>query len=164
MIRDVLTKVAAFVDGRSYAGECNQVTLPELNLQTEEFRGGGMDAPVEMDMGMEALRSSLEFLSVPAEVMKLFGKEDVPLTLRGLLKSSNGTKRGATAELRGKFIGQNPNNWQAGQQSNYTATFAATYYKLTIGGEVIHEIDTVRVVRIIDGVDQLADDRRILGL
>lgn len=163
MIRDVLTKVATFVDGRNYAGECNQVTLPELNLQTEEFRAGGMDSPVEMDMGMDAMRASFEYLSVPAEVMKLFGQEDVPVTCRGLLKSHDGSKRGATAELRGKFIGQNPNNWQAGQQSNFTATFAVTYYRLTIGGEVIHEIDTVRVMRIINGVDQLAEDRQFLG-
>lgn len=164
MIRDVLTKVALFADGRSYAGECNQVTLPELNIQTEEFRAGGMDSPVEMDMGMDAMRASFEFLSVPAEIMKLFGREDVPVTCRGLLKSHDGTKRGATAELRGKFIGQNPNNWQAGQQNNYTGTFAVTFYRLTIGGEVIHEIDTVRMVRIIGGIDQLEVDRQALGI
>lgn len=164
MLKDVMRNVAAFVDGRSYAGQCNQVTLPELNIQTEEMRAGGMDAPIEMDMGMEALRASLQFLTVPAEVLKLFGKRDVALTLRGALDSHDGTVRGATAELRGRFVGQNPGDWAAGSQANFTATFAANYYKLSIEGEEIYEIDIERMVRRINGEDQLATIRDKLGI
>jgi P2 family phage contractile tail tube protein len=164
MLKDIMRNVAAFVDGRNYAGQCSQVTLPELNIQTEEFRPGGSDAPMEMDMGMEALRASMQFVSVPAEVMKLLGKDDVNLTVRGAMKSYDGTTKGATAQLRGKFIGQNPGEWQAGSASNFTATFAAHYYKLSIGGEQIHEIDLERMVRIINGVDQLAETRNHLGM
>lgn len=164
MLKDVMRNVAAFVDGRNYAGQCSQVTLPELNIQTEEMRAGGMDAPIEMDMGMEALRASLQFLTVPTEVMKLLGKRDIPLTLRGGLISHDGTIKGATAELRGKFVGQNPGDWQAGSQSNFTATFAAHYYKLTVEGEEVYEIDVERMVRRINGEDQLAELRDRLGI
>lgn len=164
MLKDVLRNVAAFVDGRNYAGQCSQVTLPELTIKTEEFRPGGLDAPIEMDMGMEAMRATLQFLTVPAEVLKLFGKRDVALTLRGALTSFDGTVKGATAELRGRFIGHNPGDWQAGSQTSLTLTFAAHYYKLTIEGEEIHEIDVERQVRIINGEDQLADIRAKLGL
>lgn len=164
MVKDVLRNVAAFVDGRNYAGQCNQVTLPELNIQTEELRGGGLDAPIEMDMGMEALRATLQFQSVPAEVMKLFGQGDVPLTLRGALKSYDGELKGATAELRGRFVGQNPGDWEAGSVASFTATFAAHYYRLSIEGEDIHEIDVERMVRIVNGEDQLEGVRDRLGL
>jgi len=164
MVKDVMRNVAAFVDGRNYAGQCNQVTLPELNIQTEEMRAGGMDAPIEMDMGMEAMRASLQFMTVPAEALKLLGQRDVPLTLRGALTSYDGTVKGATAELRGRFVGNNPGDWQAGSQANFTATFAAHYYKLTIEGEEIYEIDIERMVRRINGEDQLADVRDRLGI
>jgi P2 family phage contractile tail tube protein len=164
MLKDVMRDVAAFVDGRNYAGQCRQVNLPELTIQTEEFRAGGMDAPLEMDMGMGAMRASLQFLTVPVDVMKQLGKDNIDLTLRGALKSFDGTVKGATARLRGKFIGQNPGDWQPGSSSTFTATFAASYYQLTVAGEVIHEIDIERSVRIIDGKDQLADIRNALGL
>ena len=164
MLKDVMRNVAAFVDGRNYAAECNQVTLPELNIQTEEFRPGGYDAPLEMDMGMETLRASLQFQTVPAEVLKLFGKPDVALTLRGALISHDGTVKGATAELRGKFIGNNPGDWAAGSQASFTGMFAAHYYKLSVAGETLYEIDVQRMVRIINGVDQLAEIRNSLGL
>jgi P2 family phage contractile tail tube protein len=34
-----------------------ELTLPKLTLKTEEFRNGGMDAPIEVEMGMEKLES-----------------------------------------------------------------------------------------------------------
>jgi P2 family phage contractile tail tube protein len=39
-----------------------------------------------------------------------------------------------------------------------------TYYKLEVGGEMIYEIDPTGMKRVINGVDQLADQRRDLGL
>lgn len=164
MSKDVLRNVAAFVDGRSYAGQCNQVTLPELNLQTEEFRGGGMDAPIEMDMGQEALRATLQFQTVAIEVAKLWARRDVPLTVRGALTSYDGTVKGATAELQGRFISQSPGDWAAGSQASFSATFAAHYYKLTVEGSEIYEIDVERMVRRVNGEDQLAEVRSRLGL
>lgn len=164
MIRDVMRDAVAFIDGRNYAGQCNQVTLPELTITTEEMRAGGMDAPLEMDMGMEALRASIQFQTVPAEVLKLFGKREIALTIRGALLSHDGSVKNATAELRGRFITNNPGDWQPGQKASMTSTMAATYYKLTIGGEAIHEIDVARMVRIVNGEDVLATTREALGI
>ncbi|MDT8428489.1 MAG: phage major tail tube protein [Pseudomonadales bacterium] len=164
MSKDVMRNVAAFVDGRNYAGQASQVTLPDLQIQTEALRAGGTDTPIEIDMGLEAMRATLTFLTVPDEVQKLFGKPDVAVTLRGALSSHDGTVRGATAELRGRMVGSNPGNWQAGSQANYVATFACHYYKLTIEGTVIHEIDIERMVRIVNGEDQLATVRDRLGI
>lgn len=164
MLKDVMRDVVAFVDGRHYAGQCNQVTLPQLTITTEAMRAGGMDAPVEMDMGMEALRASLQFATVPAEVLKLFGKGDVPLTLRGALISHDGETKGATAELHGRFVTQNPGDWVGGNVANLTVEFAAHRYRLSIGGEEIHNIDVERMVRIVNGVDQLAGVRGHLGI
>ena len=164
MLKDVMRNVVAFVDGVHYAGQCSQVTLPELKIKTEEMRGGGMDAPIEMDMGMEALRATLQFLSVPTDVMALLGKPDIPLTIRGGLISHDGSVKGATAQLRGKFVEQIPGNWQAGSNASFSAVFAASYYKLTVEGREVYEIDIERMVRRINGVDQLATLRSRLGI
>ena len=47
----VLRGFDVFVDGRGYAGKVEELELPKLSIKTEEFRAGGMDVPVELDMG-----------------------------------------------------------------------------------------------------------------
>ena len=86
MISDVLRNCDLFVDGRGYAGKVEEMTPPKLTVQTEEYRAGGMDAPVELDMGMEKLECGFSLGAVDAGVLKLWGLRAgarVPLTFRG---------------------------------------------------------------------------------
>ena len=39
-----------FNDGHSYMGQVDEVVLPKLTAKMEEWRGGGMDAPVDIGM------------------------------------------------------------------------------------------------------------------
>lgn len=40
-----------------------------------------------------------------------------------------------------------------------------TYYKLTVAGRVIHEIDLLNMIEIgPDGVDRMAEHRKAIGL
>ncbi|MCV9986413.1 phage major tail tube protein, partial [Burkholderia pseudomallei] len=47
-------------------------------------------------------------------------------------------------------------------ESKYNA--ALSYYEAAIDGAVIHEIDAFNMIRVIDGVDQLAEVRKALGM
>ena len=55
---EVLKNINVFVDGVGKVGIAAQLTLPKLTYKTEEFRGGGMNAPIEIPMGMEKLEAS----------------------------------------------------------------------------------------------------------
>ena len=57
MIPEVLYNTNLFVDGISLQGDVPSLTLPKLTLKTDEYRAGGMDAAVELDMGMEKLEA-----------------------------------------------------------------------------------------------------------
>ena len=50
-----LKNFATFIDGISYVGEVEEVTLPKLKRKTEDWRGGGMPGAVKTDMGIDAL-------------------------------------------------------------------------------------------------------------
>ena len=50
-----LKDMMLFNEGLAYLGEAGSVTLPTLTRKMEEWRGAGMNAPVKMDMGMEAM-------------------------------------------------------------------------------------------------------------
>lgn len=85
MLPKILKNFTAFVDGRGYAGRIDEISLPKLAIKTEEYRGGGMDIPVSIDIGMEKLEAELTFAEYDSELFRLFGlinNNAVSLTLR----------------------------------------------------------------------------------
>ncbi len=82
MLDDILKNMALFVDGRGYAGNVEELTLPKLTMKTEEFRGGGMDAPIEVEMGMEKLECEFTLTRFDKEALKLFGLAPRPVSRR----------------------------------------------------------------------------------
>ena len=47
-----LKNMNLFNEGQSYLGEIKTVVLPKLTRKMEDYRGGGMNAPIKVDMGM----------------------------------------------------------------------------------------------------------------
>ena len=165
--RDVLKNFNLFVDGRGYAGQVDEVSLPDLAIQSEDFRAGGMDAPVSLDMGQEAMEASFVLTQYSADVLALWGVaqgQSVPLTVRGALESYDGTVKAMIANMRGKITNIARGSWAAGQKATLTVTMRLDYYKETVDGVVLHEIDVVNMIRVVGGVDRLAQQRAALGL
>lgn len=166
-IEDVLKNLTLFVDGAGYAGKVEEIELPKLTMKTEEFRPGGMDAPVEVEMGMEKLEASFTLNGYDAEVLKLFGLapgNHKALTVRGSLLSEDGTEKPIHIHLRGMVRELEMGTWKPGDKGTLKAMMALSYYKLIHSGEVLHEIDVPNMVRTINGTDQLAQTRAHLGL
>ncbi|MGB0503599.1 MAG: phage major tail tube protein [Thalassolituus sp.] len=167
MLDDILKNMALFVDGRGFAGNVEELTLPKLTLKTEEFRNGGMDAPIEVEMGMEKLESEFTLTRFDKNVLKLFGLAPgqlTPLTIRGAVISDDGTQTAVVVNLQGIVREMDPGNWKPGEKATLKIMMALRYYKLTHGGDVVHEIDIPNMVRTIGGVDQLSAVRSALGI
>ena len=166
-IAKVRKDINLFVDGRGYAGKVVEFDPPKLTVKTEEFRAGGMDAPAEVDMGMEKLESTLTLADIDRHALKLFGLVKAaftPVTLRGGQQGPAGEVEAVVHHLRGRFKDVDYGTWKSGETSPVKLMVALRYYKLEIDGETIHEIDVENMVRIIDGVDQMAEMRAALGL
>lgn len=167
MLDDILKNMALFVDGRGFAGNVEELMLPKLTLKTEEFRNGGMDAPIDIEMGMEKLESEFTLTRFDKNVLKLFGLAPgqlTPLTIRGAVISDNGTQTPVVVNLQGIVREMDLGNWKPGEKATLKMMLALRYYKLTHGGELIHEIDIPNMVRTIGGIDQLAAVRSALGI
>lgn len=165
--RDVRKNLNLWVDGRGFAGQIDEFNAPELALQTEEYRGGGMDAPVDINMGMEKLVSDFSLISYDRGVLALFGLREgqsVPLIVREALESSDGTVTGVVHTLRGKIVRITPGTSKPGTLQPLKVDMSLNYYKLTHGGIVVHEIDVVNMVRTVNGVDTLEAIRIALGM
>ncbi|WP_324710091.1 phage major tail tube protein [Pseudomonas citronellolis] len=167
MVPQILFNTNLFVDGISFAGDVPTLTLPKLTVKTDDYRGGGMDAPIDMDMGLEKLEASFSTNGVRREAMVYFGLADQTAfsgAFRGSFKGQKGATTAVVATLRGMLKEVDPGDWQPGEKAAFKFSVGVSYYKLEVGGRVIYEIDPVNGVRVIDGVDQLASVRADLGL
>lgn len=163
----VLKAYNAYVDGRGYAGEAEEVNPPALTVNEEDFRGGGMDAPIGIDMGMDKLMASFTLGGYNPEVMKLWGLADgskVPFVLKGSTQNSDGEAVQHVVTMRGRITSMNQGAWVAGQRTGLSIEMSLRYYKYEVAGDVIYEIDPLNMIRIVNGVDQLAAHRENIGL
>jgi len=164
----VLKNFGLFVDGRGYLGKVVELTLPKLTRKTEEFRGGGMAAPIEIDMGMEKLECEFTLKEYSEEVFKLWGLADhaaVPLRFKGAMQADDaaGTVTVVEVSVRGRLREIDGGSWKAGEQTTLKAAVACSYYKYVSGGSTLIEVDAVNMVEIVDGTDRLAAVRSAIG-
>ena len=165
--QDIRKNFNLFVDGKGFAGNTDEANMPELALQTEEYRAGGMDAPIDITMGMEKLTADFTLNSHSKDVLSLFGiKEGVTksFTVREAMESFDGTVTPVVHNLTGKIIKISQGTSKAGEAPKDKYDLSLTYYKQTIGSDIVHEIDVINMVRIINGTDVLADIRSALGM
>ena len=165
-IPKTLRNFTAFVDGRGYAGKVDEIELPKLTIKTDEYRGGGMDAPVELDVGMEKLEAGITFAEYDPDIFSLFGLTDgnsVGITLRGVRQGDAGIDS-VIINVTGIFKELDAGTWKTGETGTLKASLALRYYKLTIAGAALIEIDVENMIRSVGGKDQLAAQRTALGL
>lgn len=165
--RDIRKNFNLFVDGRGYAGQADEFNAPKLTLKTEEFRAGGMDAPIDVTMGMEKLVCDFSLKAYDRNVLALFGVANgssVPLTVREALESFDGAVTPVVHTMRGKITELDGGTSKPGELPPLKVAMSLTYYKMQHGDTTVHEIDVENMVRVINGVDTLADLRTALGI
>jgi P2 family phage contractile tail tube protein len=164
----VLKNMNLFVDGRGYAGRVNECTLPVLTLKTEEHRAGGMDMPVDLDMGMERLETTMVLSDFDPDIFRSFGlldKAGLPVTIRGATqRQGEATVHPVVANMTGGWKQIDAGTWTPGEANTLTLTCTLSFFRLSIDDEELIEIDAVNMVRRINGTDQLAEQRSAIGL
>ena len=166
-IPKLLKDVSLFIDGKGYVANVEEFDPPKLAIKTEEHRAGGMDVPLEIDMGMEKLEATVSLSNADRDALKMFGLAPgalVPLTLRGSQEDELGDAEPVVHTLRGPLKEVDWGTWKPGEKAPCKLMVALRYYKLEIGGETLHEIDVENMKRVINGVDQLEKRRAALGL
>ncbi len=165
MLPRVLKNFTAYIDGRGYIGRIETCKLPELAINTADYRGGGMDAPVELDMGMNKLEVQLVLAEYDPEVVKLYGLfgADTPVVLRGAIQRQGEDAVPVVLRMVGGVKQISRGDWKAGDNSQMTVSVGCNIYQEVIGGETVVDIDILNFTRVIGGVDQLAGIRAALG-
>lgn len=163
-----LKDMLLFNEGMNYLGDAKTVTLPTLTRKMEEWRGAGMSAPLSMDMGMEAMEMSFTCGGPMRDILRQWGTP----TVDGVyLRFAGNYQTDSTAAVdhveiivRGRHSEIEMGDQETGEASDFSVTFAVAYFKLLWNGRTEMEIDPIRMVEIVNGVDRLAARRSAMGM
>lgn len=162
-----LKNLNLFNDGVTYIGQVGEVTLPKLTRKMEEWRGGGMNAPIKVDHGMEVLEIETVCGGLMRDVFLQYGiarHDGVMLRFAGAYqRDDTGRMDAVEVVVRGRHEEIDPGKAKAGDDTEFKFKTAASYYKLMVNGETLVEIDVANMVEIVGGVDRLLEQRIAIG-
>jgi len=169
MLPNTIKNFNLFIDGASYLGRAEQVTLPKLTRKTDEFRGGGMNAPVEIDMGSEKLEASFVLREFNNDVLLNYGIVDsAGVSLRFKAAAQRDDVSGDTdaieVVIRGRWRELDFGDLKSGENASLTVAVAASYFKYIVNDVVLIEVDSINMIEKAGDNDRLAGQRKALGI
>ncbi len=163
-----LKNMNLFNDGNSYMGQVTEITLPKLKRKMEEYRAGGMIGPVQIDLGLEALEIEWTCGGLMHDVLAQYGAanfDGVALRFAGAYqREDNAAVDAVEIAMRGRHQEIDLGTVKIGDDTTFKVTSALSYYKLTINGKILIEIDCANCIENINGSDRLTNVRRAIGL
>lgn len=158
----------AFNDGKSFMGVIEELKLPKLSRKMEAFRGGGMDGEVEIDLGQEKLEIEQVCGGFVLDAFKAYGvtkANGVMIRFAGAYQRED-TDEVQSVEIvvRGRHKEIDGGDAKGGDKGKTTIKSTLTYYKLTVDGAEIIEIDLLSFLFKVNGVDKLEAQRKAIGL
>ncbi|MBQ0714190.1 MAG: phage major tail tube protein [Paraperlucidibaca sp.] len=165
-----LKNMNLFNDGNSYLGVSKAVTLPKLSRKMEAYRGGGMNGPAKVDMGMGDDGIVLEWTlgGIDMTAVRQYASAElggVGMRFAGAYqRDDDGTVDAVEIVVRGRHEEIDMGEAKPGEDTEHKIKTNCSYYKLTVAGRVEVEIDVLNFIEIVNGVDRLAEHRRAIGL
>lgn len=157
-----------FNDGNNYQGQVAEVVLPKLTRKMEEWRGSGMNGPVKIDMGQEAMVLEWTVGGMMRGVLEQWGlTTHNGLMVRfagGYQSQDSDTVDAVEVVVRGRHSEIDMGTAKPGDDTAIKIVTEVSYYKLTINGQDVIEIDLIGMVEKVGGDDRLQALRTAIGL
>lgn len=159
-----------FNEGNSYLGQVAEVTLPKLTRKMEKWRGGGMHGVVNVDMGLDDGVTEMTWKVGGLDELVLSQFAAASASAYGLRfagsyqRDDTGETKAVEVVVRGRHEEIEFGNAKPADDTEMTIKTHWTYYKLSIDGKVMIEIDIPGGKEVVNGVDMLAQHRKNIGL
>ncbi|WP_315708482.1 phage major tail tube protein [Brenneria uluponensis] len=166
----VLKYLNLFNDGNNWLGIVESFTQPKLTRKFEKYRGGGMSGAADIDMGLDdgALEAEWQIGGMEPLIYKQLGTvkaDGVPLRFTASIqRDDTGEVWAVEIALRGRHKEIDSGEYKQGEKPTTKISTVCTYYKLTVNGEVLVEIDLLNMIENIGGEDRLEEHRAAIGL
>jgi P2 family phage contractile tail tube protein len=165
-----MTQCAVFMDGNSLLGKVAEITLPVIKPKMVEHKAVGMQGTLRFPTGFEATEGKIKWASYYPDVAKRFARMNkfIPIQVRSSVESiTNVGVVGEKALVIVLTIGSKGiplGDFKQGDNVEMDTDFECYYMKQTFDNKDIVEFDPLNNLYVVDGVDQLAQYRKNLGL
>lgn len=159
-----------FLDGENWIGVAEEYTPAKLAMKLEAYRGGGMPGAVHINMGLDDGALDTEFTFGGYEAA-LFKKQHQAKIDGVMLRFAGSFQRDDTAQVssveivqRGRIKELDGGTLKTGDNTQQKVSMANTYYKVTVDGEELVEIDLINMIWKVGGEDLMEEHRKAIGL
>lgn len=159
-----------FLDGENWIGVAEEYTPAKLAMKLEAYRGGGMPGAAHINMGLDDGALDTEFTFGGYEAA-LFKKQHQAKIDGVMLRFAGSFQRDDTAQVsaveivqRGRIKELDGGTLKTGDNSQQKPTMVNTYYKVTVDGEELVEIDLINMIWKVGGEDLMEEHRKAIGL
>ncbi|CUI71131.1 phage major tail tube protein [Achromobacter xylosoxidans] len=165
-----LKNMNLYNDGQSYLGVVTAVTVPKLTRKMEAFRGGGMLGSAKADFGLDddAMKMEWTIGGYVKQILQQYGAvgvDGVQLRFAAAFQRDD-TQEVDSVEIvvRGRHSEIDRGESKVGDDTEVKITTECVYYKETLNGETLYEIDLLNMIQMVGGVDVTESLRRAIGL
>lgn len=157
-----------FVDGQNWAGVAQSIQIPKITKKTEDFRGAGMIGDVALVTGYEKLEGEITYAGFDPRMYKQLSNTPIsslPVRYVGVYeRQDTGSMQNVEIYLRGRAKEIDLGDIKNGEKTETKMSYAYTYMRVEVDGEVIVELDLVSGIERF-GETNLADQiKQLLGL
>lgn len=170
VVRDKLTNFEVFAGGDRKLGMAD-VTLPSIEYKTATLSGAGIGGEIEMPTPGQTSSMELEinWRTLNDDNAKLLAMKAHDLELRGANENYDaGTGEIITEavkiNVRGLPKKGDLGSFKPADHTDTKTTLELTYFKMSVNGKRMVEIDKLNYIHYVDGTDYMASVRKALGL
>lgn len=156
-----------FVEGRDTYGLTVDITRPKISRQTEDYMPGGSMIEMTVVHGFEKLEIEITSKGYDAELIKSMASTINGKLIRyqgALQREDESEYHVLKGEARGRIIEADPGTDKQGEGGEHKFKIVLAYWKETLDGEPVAEIDVLGNKAVFGGVDERAGLRKALGL
>lgn len=164
-----ISNLNVFINGANQCGKAEEVKLPDIVQKMVEHKGLGMIGTVELPAGLDKMSCTIKWSSMYPDVMKVEGDPygANSLQFRGSLETWGAGGRSkevaVVAFVKGTFKKFPGGSFKAGDPAERESEMAVSYFKLSIDGDDIVEVDAFANIYKVNGEDVQATFNQNLG-
>lgn len=156
-----------FVDGENQYGVIVDISRPKIARKTEDYTPGGAMGEMTVVHGFDKLEMEITSKGYDADMLKSMSSSINGKLLRyqGALQEEDGEGyKVLKGEARGRIIEADPGSDKQGEGGEHKFKIALVYWKETVDGEEIVELDFLQNKAVFGGKDERAGLRQALGM
>ncbi|MCF2135166.1 phage major tail tube protein [Mycetohabitans rhizoxinica] len=157
-----------FHNGTNFVGQVEEITLPKLKRKMEPWQGSGMSGPVKIDFGNEEIQLEWTCGGLMVEVLEQYGAmqhDGVLLRFAGGYQREDSTDYDSVEiVVKGRHEEIDFGSAKAKEDTQFKVTTNASYYKLSVNGRELIELDFINMAERINGIDLASGLSQAIGL